>query len=311
MLGIGFSQPGFRNDYAYFTDSPLYPDPLDEALLMPSVSSAVGFPFGNQPIQKSEGVMYGIDTGDRIPILLDRFSWDSYSMAVVGTLGSGKSYAAKLELIRSVLSYPGLRIIVVDPKKEYKSTVEALGGESRKIAPGKEYSFDRRILNFEVDERGEFENVAALVDLVGQIYSATSKNREKTLVLIDEARILLTDDAGRHLLNQFVLEARDINVAVHMVTQSGSHFTNYRMGRDILNHVPGRLFFRHEKHRDYPSLSEQEQTNLLKLRSGGEAEASEAVLHVSNVVNTRIKIESTPAEHQVIEPEEESLKVGE
>jgi len=314
-LQIKCKQPAYRNDRAYFTDSPFYPDRLDETLLMPSLSAATGFPFGTQRFEDSRGVLYGVDTSDEIPILLDRFSWNSHSMAVMGTLGYGKSYLAKLELLRSKLVYPDLRIIVVDPKKEYSSTVEAIGGKSRFIEKGKEYSFDPDVIGFEPRERGEFGTTAALAELVQQIYSHVSKNREKTIVLIDETHDVLDDEVGRRVLNQFVLEARDINTAVHMVSQSASHFTAYRKGREILDHVPGKLFFRHENVSDsmidYFDLSDQEEWSIRQLRGGKNASFSEALLRVSNVLDTRIRIESTSLEHQIIEQETKPQKVVE
>ncbi|WP_132056708.1 hypothetical protein [Halorussus amylolyticus] len=313
-LQLSFQEPGLRNDYAYYTDSPLYGDPLDETLLMPSLSAAMGLPFGNQPVGETTGVLYGVDAVDGTPILVDRFGWDSHSMAVMGTLGSGKSYSAHLECLRSVLVYPNLLLIVVDPKQEYRQTIEALGGEHRSVVHGKEYEFDSQVLGFEVEERGEFENVAALVDLVRQIYAATSKNQMRTIVVIDEARLLLKDDAGRHVLNQFVLEARDINVAVHLVTQSWSHFADSSKGRDILDHVPGKLFFGHEEPPDSPILSRQEELDIQGLKSGAEASHSEAYLHVSNVVHTKLKIGSTALEHRIFDGEPnqpESVAVGE
>ncbi|MFC4550216.1 MULTISPECIES: helicase HerA domain-containing protein [Halorussus] len=302
-LQLRFQEPGFRNDHAYYTDSPFYDDRLNETLLMPSVSAATGLPFGTQPFSGTTGVLYGVDAADRTPILVNRFGWDSHSMAVMGTLGSGKSYLAHLELLRSILVYPDIQIIVVDPKKEYRQTVEALGGDHRFVVHGKEYSFDKQVVGFEVEERGEFENVAALVDLVRQIYSATSQNQQRTIVLIDEARLLLKDDAGRHVLNQFVLEARDINVAVHLVTQSWSHFADSAEGSNILNHVPGKLFFRHEDAPDSPILSRQEELDIQGLRSGEEASYSEAYLHVSNAVHTKLQIGSTALEHRIFDSE--------
>jgi len=303
-LRIQFEDPGFRNDQAYCADSPFHRDRLNQTQLTPSLSAATGFPFGTQPFE-DRGVLYGTDIEDRTPVLLNRFNWDSHSMAVIGTLGSGKSYSAQLELLRSILVYPELQVIVVDPKKEYKSLIEALGGENRVINPGERYSFDKQLLSFEVSQRGEFDNVAALVNLVQQVYTHTSKNTDKTLVLIDEARILLEDDAGRHLLNQFVLEARDINTAVHLVTQSGSHFTDFRQGSDILDHTAGVLLFRQKKvsdsMADYFELSPGQVSQLLGLRSGEQAGYSEAVLQVPNVVNTKIRIRSTEKEHRLID----------
>jgi hypothetical protein len=312
-LRIRFEDPAFRNDQAYYTDSPLHRDRLNQTLLTPSLSAATGFPFGTQPFE-DQGVLYGTDTEDRTPILLNRFNWDSHSMAVIGTLGSGKSYSAQLELLRSILVYPELQVIVVDPKKEYGKLIEALGGENRVIQPGGQYCFNQKLLNFEVSQRGEFDNVAALVNLVQQIYAHTSQNTEKTLVLIDEARILLQDDAGRHLLNQFVLEARDINTAVHLVTQSGSHFTDFREGRDILDHTAGALLFRQKKvsdsMTDYFELSSNQVSQVLALRSGEQTGYSEAVLRVPNVVNTKIRIYSTEAEHRLIDHAPKQLEAA-
>jgi type IV secretory pathway VirB4 component len=306
-LQIKFKEPAYRNDRAYYTDSPFYSDKLDEKMLMPSVSAAVGFPFGTQQFSDGNGVLYGIDIEDGVPIVLDRFGWNSHSMAVMGTLGYGKSYLAKLELLRSKLVYPDLKIFVADPKNEYRSVVKALGGESRRLKAGTDYRFDRDVLGFEPRRRGEFENFAALVELVEQLYSNVSKDREKTIVLIDECHNVLDEEDGRKVLNQFVLEARDINTAVHMVTQSASHFTRYHKGRDILNHVPGKVLFYHETVTDsmeqYFDLSDQEKYSIERLRGGKNLSFSEALLRVSNKWNTRIKIYSTGLEHQIIESE--------
>lgn len=309
-LQIKCKEPAYRNDQAYYTDSPFYTDRLNETLLMPSLSAATGFPFGTQQFDQARGVLYGVDTEDEVPILVDRFRWNSHSMAVMGTLGSGKSYLAKLELLRSTLVYPDLQIIVVDPKKEYSTVVEALDGNARLLDENTDYQFESDVVGFEPTERGDVTNVAALVDVLGQIYAHVSKNTDRTLVLIDEAHNLLDDDEGRRVLNQFVLEARDINTAVHMVTQSASHFTDYRQGRDILKHVSGKLFFRHdemtESMEQYFDLSDREKYTLLRLRGGKNLPFSEALLRVSNTWNTRLRIQSSGFEHQLIEAGTES-----
>ncbi|SDQ40692.1 VirB4 family type IV secretion system protein [Natronobacterium texcoconense] len=308
-LGIEYQEPMYRNDHAYYTDSVFYRDRLDEKLLMPTVSAATGFPFSSQPLENDTGVLYGVDVESNSPVVVDRFSWSSHSMAVTGTLGAGKSYLAQLELLRSVLAYPGLRIVVVDPKKEFRPTVEAIGGESRLLRGGKEYSFDREVLNFEPSERGGVKD-PALVELVKQIYSSVSKDREKTIVLVDEAHNLLKDETGRRILNKFVLEARDINTAVHLVSQNASHFTEYSDGREILDHTPGKLFFRHDNIEDsmidYFGLSDQEIWLLERLKSGEEADHGEALLKVAGKVDARIRISSTPREHRIIETEPET-----
>jgi type IV secretory pathway VirB4 component len=273
---------------------------------MPAQSAAAGFPFATQPIQQDHGVIYGVDKRDKTPILLDPFSWRSYSMARMGASGSGKSYAASIEILRAHLAYPGLQIIVVDPKKEYKHLVKTLGGTMHTLEPGNNYSFEEQVLGFELKERGQLDNVELLVEIVQQIYSKTSQDQKKTLVLIDEARILMNDDRGRRILNQFVLESRDTNTGVYLISQNASHFTSWREGREILDNMPGKILMQHERVPDnvvdYFRLSQREEQELYELKTGTDSNYSEALLKVSGRLDTRIQIESTLEEHAIIEP---------
>ncbi|RJX51904.1 ATP-binding protein [Halonotius pteroides] len=305
-----YTKPVLRTDEAFKTDHPAYGDALNETHLMPSTSAAAGFPFGTQSTQQNQGVIYGVDTSDQAPVLADRFQWSSHSMVRMGMVGSGKSYAAKIELLRSAVVYDNLQIITVDPKQEYRTVTEALGGSIEYLDSTSDYHFpeDQHVC-FQVKDRGEEENVRELVELIREIYSYVSQDQRKTLVLIDEARILMNDEEGRKVLNQFVLEGRDTNTAVTLVTQNASHFTYCREGREILDNVPGKVFMRHDRVPDsvvdYFQLSERERQELYELKTGTDSEYSEAILKISGNLDTRIKIESTPAEHDVIHQEEQ------
>lgn len=302
-MQIEFKQPVLRTDQAAFTDSPLHGDRLDEKIMMPTGSAASGFPFATQDLDQRKGVIHGIDTGDETPILLDRFSWSSHSMARMGMVGSGKSYAAKLEILRSYLSYPDLQIIVVDPKQEYSRIIRNLGGTVHTL--GDEYSFDDEVVGFQVAKRGQDENVARLAELVQDIYDYCSQDAAKTLVVIDEARILMNDDSGRRVLNDFVLEGRDTNTAVTLISQNASHFTHCREGRGILDNMPGKVFMRHDRVPDsvvdYFDLSQQEKQKLFELKTGTDASYSEALVKVSGQTDSRIRIGATSQEHAIIE----------
>lgn len=304
-MQIQARRPVLRTDQAYYMDSPLYGDRLDQASLMPAGSAAAGFPFATQEAIQDAGVIYGVDTGDETPVLLDRFAWASHSMVRMGMVGSGKSYAAKLELLRATLAYDDLQLIVVDPKREYGHVVRTLNGTVHTIGPDADYPLDDPVVGFQVAERGQQATVAHLVDLVQQIYAATAQHRRKTLVLIDEARILMNDEAGRQVLNRFVLEGRDTNTAITLVTQNASHFTYCREGREILDNVPGKVFMRHDRVPDdvvdYFGLSQRETQELYELKTGTDAEYSEALLKISGRLDTRIRIDATGQEHAVIQ----------
>ena len=304
-LQIDYTKPILRTDQAFKTDHPAHGDALHETQLMPSTSAAAGFPFGTQITQQNQGVIYGVDTSDRAPILADRFQWSSHSMVRMGMVGSGKSYAAKIELLRSALIYDNLQIVAVDPKQEYSHVINKVGGHTRHLDNSNPPIIPDGHVCFQVEERGEEENVQALVALVREIYRYVSQNQKRTLVLIDEARILMNDDEGRQVLNQFVLEGRDTNTAVTLITQNASHFTHSREGREILDNVPGKIFMRHDRVPDsvvdYFQLSERERQELYELKTGTDSDYSEAILKLSGRLDTRIRIESTEVEHAVIQ----------
>jgi len=310
---IGYREPVFQSDHAAQATAFTGGDPLHEARLMPSRSVAAAFPFGTAQTSYQSGVVYGMDAADGTPVLLDRFQWSSHSMAIMGVTGSGKSYLAKLEILRSYLAYPDVSIAVFDPKKEYSDIVEALGGVVTVQGPNQthevqDYSgeaYRPRIASYEVPDRGQGENVTILVDLLRDVYQEVSSSESRTLVFIDEARILLNDTAGRNLLNQFVLEARDTETAITMLSQNASHFTHSRQGREILNNVPGTILMRHDRVADsvrqYFQLSNEEVQQLYTLKTGTDCRYSEGLLKVSNRLDAKLRIQSTPQEHEVID----------
>ena len=301
---IDYEKPVFRTVDAYHTDSILHPDHLGEKLLVPARCAAAGFPFTVRDTSQEQGVIYGVDTSDESPALFDRFEWSSHSMARMGMVGSGKSYAAKIELLRAALAYPDLKVVIVDPKNEYSSITRALDGTTYTLGED-DYSFDEDTVCFQVDERGQEENTELLVDLVQQIYSAVSQDQRKTLVVIDEARILMNDETGRRVLNRFVLEGRDTNTAVTLISQNASHFTYCREGREILDNMPGKVFMRHDRVPesvvDYFQLSQREEQELYELKTGTDSDHSEALFKVTGRLDTRLRIESTPQENALIE----------
>ena len=72
------------------------------------------------------GILYGINRHNNSLILFDRFSLQNANGVVFATSGAGKSYAVKLEIIRSMML--GIDVIVIDPEMEYKTLSDAVGG---------------------------------------------------------------------------------------------------------------------------------------------------------------------------------------
>jgi len=59
-------------------------------------------------------------------IIFDRFSLQNANSVVFATSGAGKSYAVKLEVLRSLMI--GADVIIIDPEREYKHLSDAVGG---------------------------------------------------------------------------------------------------------------------------------------------------------------------------------------
>jgi type IV secretory pathway VirB4 component len=67
-------------------------------------------------------------------IIFDRFSLPNANMVVFAQTGAGKSYAVKMEMLRSLLL--GTNILIIDPENEYAYLTDSLGGSYFKIAVG-------------------------------------------------------------------------------------------------------------------------------------------------------------------------------
>lgn len=90
------------------------------------------FPFVSLDLTSEDGIMYGINRHNNTLVIFDRFSLENANMVVFAKAGSGKSYATKLEVIRSMMM--GTDIIVIDPENEYISMTKAMDGSVFKIS---------------------------------------------------------------------------------------------------------------------------------------------------------------------------------
>ncbi|XKT75298.1 MAG: VirB4-like conjugal transfer ATPase, CD1110 family [Patescibacteria group bacterium UBA2103] len=95
------------------------------------------FPFTSFDLTSDSGILYGINRHNASLILFDRFSLPNYNSVTLATSGAGKSYASKLEILRSLMF--GTDVIVIDPEKEYEQLAEATGGRYFNISLSSEH----------------------------------------------------------------------------------------------------------------------------------------------------------------------------
>ncbi|HUX35722.1 MAG TPA: ATP-binding protein [Candidatus Paceibacterota bacterium] len=105
---------------------PLGDDKLSVNQPMDSGPISSFFPFVSEDLTSDEGVLYGINRHNNSLVIFDRFSMENANQVVFAKAGAGKSYATKLEIIRSLMM--GIDVIVIDPENEYQKLSENFGG---------------------------------------------------------------------------------------------------------------------------------------------------------------------------------------
>jgi hypothetical protein len=116
----------FQAEQGFTSTLPLGLDELVVTANMNSSPIASSFPFVSSDLTSDNGILYGINRHNNSLILFDRFSLQNANFLVAATSGAGKSYAVKLEVLRSMML--GTDIIVIDPEMEYKYLSDAVGG---------------------------------------------------------------------------------------------------------------------------------------------------------------------------------------
>ncbi|MBD3238309.1 MAG: DUF87 domain-containing protein [Candidatus Moranbacteria bacterium] len=122
----------FRMEQAFASNLPLANDEIDASTNLNTSPLSTSFPFVSSNLSSSEGILYGINRHNNSLILFDRFKMENANMVVFAKSGSGKSYACKLEVLRSMMF--GIQVIVIDPENEYKHLCDAVGGTFVKIS---------------------------------------------------------------------------------------------------------------------------------------------------------------------------------
>jgi len=105
---------------------PLVNDKIQVTNPMNSSPISSFFPFISENLTSDKGILYGINRQNQSLVIFDRFSLENANQVVFAKSGAGKSYATKLEIIRSLMM--GTDVIVIDPENEYERLARALGG---------------------------------------------------------------------------------------------------------------------------------------------------------------------------------------
>ncbi len=156
----------FQQEDGFKTVAPLGTDRLGVTQKLNSEPLSSLFPFVSFDLTSETGILYGVNRHNSSLVIFDRFSLENYNSIIFAKSGAGKSYATKLEIIRTLMF--DTDVIVIDPEREYEYLAEAIGGRYFNIS----LSSDHHINPFDLPKPREDEAPADvlrsnIINLVG------------------------------------------------------------------------------------------------------------------------------------------------
>lgn len=148
---------------------------------LPTESIGIFVPFNVKEVQQSGGIYYGLNKLSNNIISYHRIlSLINPAGFILGASGSGKSFAAKREMVSVFLTDPRADIIIIDPEREYPAIVNIFGGTSIKISTGSKYYVNPFDFDLALLEDDDVDVIADKCQLIESFISIMNPNRPLT-----------------------------------------------------------------------------------------------------------------------------------
>jgi len=176
----------FQQESGINSSLPLGDDRLLITNSMNTAPLSTVFPFVSSNLSSNKGILYGINRHNNSLIIFDRFSMENANCCIFGKAGGGKSYAIKVEILRSLMF--GTDVIVIDPENEYQYLAETTDGAFFKIS----LTSKHHINPFDIsppgpDETSEEILRSKIMDLVGLLKVALGELTPEENSILDKA----------------------------------------------------------------------------------------------------------------------------
>ena len=217
-------------------------------------STAIFVPFTTQELfQQGEALYYGLNALSSNLIMADRKRLKNPNGLFLGTPGSGKSFAAKREIV-NVFLLTDDDIIISDPESEYFPIVERLGGQVIKLSPVSPHHINPLDINPDYSDEEDpltlkSDFILSLCELIIggkdglQPVEKTLIDRCARLVYRDylanpvPERMPILEDLYNLLRAQCEAEAQRIATALEIYVTGSLNIFNHRTNVDITNRL--------------------------------------------------------------------------
>lgn len=192
----------------------------DELLVnrnMDTEAASVSFPFVSSTLTNNEGILYGANKVNNSLIIFDRFKLQNYNSIILATSGAGKSYAAKLEILRQLMF--DTDAIVIDPEKEFEELCEAVGGSYINITLNAEqvlnpFDLPQNVSDFEDQRDALRSNIIILNGLLrvmlGELTDEEKNILDKGLVETYATKGITEDPSTHHLTPPLMSDLKSV-----------------------------------------------------------------------------------------------------
>lgn len=240
-IGVTIKVATLQQEECFQSAVPYGWDKIKMTRNLDTTAIATTFPFVSSDLTMEKGVLYGINLHNSSLVIFDRFSLPNANSVVLATSGAGKSYAVKLEAVRSLML--GIDIIIIDPEKEFDRLCAAVGGDyisfsqdaGQKLNPFElsgVYSQDEDELRFKI------LSVSGLVKIMlgGTVTAEEAAILDRALILTYKEKGI-TPDPATHSNEPPLLE--DLYKILNAMAEEEAHSMARRLERYLRGSAAG------------------------------------------------------------------------
>lgn len=245
----------FQQEQGLMSSLPLAQNLIEIKRGLTTSSTAIFMPFTTQELFQvgKEVLYYGLNALSNNLIMVDRKALKNPNGLILGTPGSGKSFAAKREIANAFLVTDD-DIIICDPEAEYTSLVQRFNGQVIRISPTSTQYINPMDINefYSEDDHPESLKADFILSLCELIVGGKEGLLPVEKTVIDRCvhriyqryfndprpeNMPILEDLYNELLLQEEKEAKHVATALEIYVKGSLNLFNHRTNVDIENRL--------------------------------------------------------------------------